>query len=168
MQHQVEGLTRAWPWLALAAGVVALDQLTKWWVSTSLAVYESIPILPFFNLVHVHNTGAAFSFLAQAGGWQRWLFTGLALLISVVIVAWLIRLSPRQRLQALGLALILGGALGNAWDRLTLGYVVDFLDVYYQTWHWPAFNVADSAITVGVATLIVEAIWFADRPDQVQ
>lgn len=141
-----------WLWLALL--VVVLDQLSKVVVSHWLQLYESVAVLPFFSFTLLHNPGAAFSFLADAGGWQRWFFTAIALFVSVVITVWLRRLPAEEKWQAAALALILGGALGNVIDRLRFGYVVDFLDFYYQQWHWPAFNIADSAITVGVAILL--------------
>ncbi len=141
-------------WLGLAAAVVILDQLTKRWVVARLRLYESIDVLPFFRLTHVRNPGAAFSFLADAGGWQRWFFLGLAVAASGAILVWLWRLKANEGLQAAGLALILGGALGNFIDRARFGYVIDFLDLYYQRWHWPAFNLADAAITLGVALLV--------------
>ncbi len=145
-----------WLWLSLL--VVILDQLTKIWVTASLELYQSIPVLPFFNLVLVHNEGAAWSFLADAGGWQRWFLSGLAIVVSIAILVWLIRLKPQQRWLAGALALILGGALGNVIDRIMYGYVVDFIDVYYQQWHWPAFNIADSAISVGAVILLIDAV----------
>ncbi len=141
-----------WLWLSLL--VIVLDQLSKYFVSNWLQLYESVAVLPFFNFTLLHNPGAAFSFLADAGGWQRWFFTAIALIVSVVIVAWLRRLPAAEKWQAAALALILGGALGNVIDRMRLGYVVDFLDVYYRQWHWPPFNIADSAITVGVVILL--------------
>ena len=122
-----------------------------------MQLFQSIPIMPFFKLTYVHNTGAAFSFLSEAGGWQRWFFTGLALVISGVIAVWLARLKHHETLLAVALSLVLGGAIGNLIDRLVYGYVIDFLDVYYQTWHWPAFNIADSAITLGVILMLVES-----------
>jgi signal peptidase II len=122
-----------------------------------MQLYQSIPLLPFFKLTYVHNTGAAFSFLSEAGGWQRWFFAGLALVISVVIAVWLSRLEKNETLLAVALSLILGGAVGNLIDRLAYGYVIDFLDVYYGTWHWPAFNIADSAITLGVVLMLAES-----------
>jgi signal peptidase II len=122
-----------------------------------MQLYQSIPVIPYFNLTYVHNTGAAFSFLSQAGGWQRWFFAGLALTVSVVITIWLARLKKHETLLAVALSLVLGGAVGNLIDRLLYGYVIDFLDVYYQDWHWPAFNIADSAITLGVALMLIES-----------
>lgn len=113
--------------------------------------------MPYFNLTYVHNTGAAFSFLSEAGGWQRWFFAVLALVISAVLSVWLARLQKHETLLALALSLVLGGAIGNLIDRLAYGYVIDFLDVYYDTWHWPAFNIADSAITLGVMLMLAES-----------
>lgn len=145
-------------WIWLAAVVLIVDQATKAWVSAGLRLYEETALLPFLNITLVHNTGAAFSFLSTASGWQRWFFVGLALGVSAAIVVWLGRMGREQRWVPAGLALILGGALGNLWDRLAHGYVVDFIDVYYREWHWPAFNAADSAITIGAAILIVDAL----------
>jgi signal peptidase II len=145
-------------WLWLSLFVVILDQLTKVWISQTLRLYESIMVFPFFNLTLVHNTGAAFSFLASADGWQRWFLTGLASVISLVIVVWLSRLKVGDYGLAIALALILGGAIGNVTDRVIYGYVIDFLDFYYKAWHWPAFNVADSAISVGAVLLLIDAI----------
>lgn len=142
-------------WLWLSGLVVALDQVTKALASHYLSLYQPVPVLPFFNLTLMHNTGAAFSMLSEAGGWQRWFFTILALVVSVAIVIWLKRLPSNQRWQAAALALILGGALGNVIDRVRLGYVVDFIQVYYDRWYWPAFNIADSAITVGAVIFLI-------------
>lgn len=144
-----------WLWLSLLA--VVLDQISKLAIAGSMQLYQSIQIMPFFKLTYVHNTGAAFSFLSEAGGWQRWFFAGLALMISVVIAVWLARLKTNETLLAVALALVLGGAVGNLIDRLVYGYVIDFLDVYYETWHWPAFNIADSAITLGVILMLAES-----------
>ena len=144
-----------WLWLSLLA--VILDQVSKLAIAGSMQLYQSIQIMPYFNLTYVHNTGAAFSFLSDAGGWQRWFFAGLALVISGVIAVWLARLKQHETLLAVALSLVLGGAMGNLIDRLAYGYVIDFLDVYYQTWHWPAFNVADSAITLGVMLMLAES-----------
>jgi len=144
-----------WLWLSLLA--VILDQGSKLAIAGTMQLYESIPVMPFFKLTYVHNTGAAFSFLSEAGGWQRWFFAGLALVISAVIAVWLTRLKKHETLLAVALALVLGGAVGNLIDRLAYGYVIDFLDVYYQSWHWPAFNIADSAITLGVMLMLAES-----------
>jgi signal peptidase II len=140
-------------WLGLAGAVIVCDQAVKAWVAAAFQVGEGQAVTSFFNLVFVFNSGAAFSFLAGAGGWQRWFFVVLALAIS----AWLgimLRRHETERLLPLSLALILGGALGNVIDRLRFGAVVDFLDFHVAGWHWPAFNVADSAITVGVALML--------------
>jgi signal peptidase II len=145
-------------WLIVSVLVLLADQATKQWVLAALQPYEVIPVLPVFNLTLVFNEGAAFSFLATAGGWQRWFFVGLAIVITVVLVVWLAKLKPHERLTAAGLSLVAGGAAGNLIDRLVYGHVVDFLDFYWRSWHWPAFNVADSAITVGVALLLLEAL----------
>jgi len=143
-------------WLWLSTAVVILDQATKLWVVAVFEKYERLAVLPFFNLTLAHNEGAAFSFLAGAGGWQRWFFTAIAAVVSVVLIMWLRKLPKTDRLIAVALALILGGALGNLYDRVTLGYVVDFLDFYWQDYHFPAFNVADSAITVGAGLMILD------------
>ncbi len=145
-----------WFWLSLL--VVILDQVTKVWISANLALYQSIVVLPYFNLTLLHNEGAAWSILATAGGWQRWFLSGLAILISGVLMIWLSRLKRQQRWLACALALILGGALGNVIDRSIYGYVVDFIYIYYnKAWHWPAFNIADSAISVGAVMLLIDA-----------
>jgi signal peptidase II len=151
---------RSWArWLALSALVVALDLATKAWVTAVFRYGEVKEITPFFNLVLVHNKGAAFSFLADAGGWQRWFFTGVTVVISAVLL-WMLRRQHANRPLAAALALVLGGALGNLWDRVTLGHVVDFVQLHAAGYAWPAFNVADSAITVGVVLLL----WDGLRP----
>ncbi|CAG0973438.1 signal peptidase II [Methylophilaceae bacterium] len=143
-------------WLALSAVVIVLDLYTKHLVLQYFALGEHVPVTTFFDLVRYHNEGAAFSFLAGAGGWQRVFFSAIAIIASVVIV-YLLRKHGTRRLFCFALALVLGGALGNLYDRLTLGYVVDFLFFHYQTWYWPAFNVADSAITCGVVLLLIDS-----------
>jgi signal peptidase II len=145
----------AWRWFALAAAVVLADQATKAVVLSRFALGERVEITGFFNMVLVYNKGAAFSFLSEAAGWQTPLLVGFAL-VAIGIVGTLIVRSPGRRLLCSGLALILGGALGNLIDRLRYGQVVDFLDFHAGAWHWPAFNVADSAITIGAALLIIE------------
>ncbi len=144
-----------WLWLSLLA--LILDQWSKIAIDGSMQLYESIAILPSFNLTYVHNTGAAFSFLSEAGGWQRWFFAAMAIIISTILVTWLYRLKKHETLLAIALALVLGGAIGNLIDRLAYGYVIDFLDVYYQAWHFPAFNIADAAISLGVFLMILES-----------
>lgn len=143
-----------WLWLSLLA--LILDQASKLTVDSAMQLYESFPVLPYFNLTYVHNTGAAFSFLSHAGGWQRWFFAGLAITISIAITVWLAKLQKNEVLLAAALSLVLGGAVGNLIDRLAYGYVIDFLDFYYQDWHFPAFNIADSAITLGVILMLAE------------
>jgi signal peptidase II len=149
-----------WKWLWLAAAVIVADQVTKSLVVASFSRGESLPITGFMSLVLAYNSGAAFSFLAGAPGWQRWFFAVIAVLASVFLVYMLKR--GGSRLLCAGLALILGGALGNLWDRIAIGKVVDFLLLHYGGWSWPAFNVADSAITVGAALLIIDS--FRRRP----
>ncbi|MEW6353582.1 MAG: signal peptidase II [Pseudomonadota bacterium] len=144
-------------WLWLSALIIALDQWTKNLASELLRPHEPVAVSPFFNLTLMHNTGAAFSFLSQEDGWQRWFFIVLAVAVSVVIIVWMHRLATHEKWLAAALALMVGGALGNAWDRVQHGYVVDFIQLYYKTFYWPAFNVADSAITVGAVMLIVES-----------
>ena len=145
------------PWYALALAVALLDQLSKHWVSASFRYAEVRPFTAFFNLVLTHNQGAAFSFLASASGWQRGFFIVLAL-IAIVLILVLLARHAGDKLFCLSLALILGGALGNVIDRIALGYVVDFLDFHLAGWHWPAFNLADSAISLGAVLLIVESL----------
>ncbi len=139
----------------LAAVIVVLDQATKLWAVSALELYRSVELLPFFNLTLLHNTGAAFSFLADAGGWQRWFFVGLTVIIATGVAIWLVRLPAHERFTRASLTLILGGAIGNLIDRVRLGYVIDFLDFHAAGWHWPAFNVADAAISCGAVLLIV-------------
>jgi len=142
-----------WLWLSLL--VVVLDQATKWLAIGGLEPYRAVPMAPLLNLTLMYNEGAAFSFLASAGGWQRWFFAGFSLAMTVVLVIWLLRLQSGQRLMAAALSLVAGGAVGNLIDRLTAGRVVDFVDFYVGSWHWPAFNFADSAITVGVVLILL-------------
>ncbi|OSZ73395.1 signal peptidase II [Hydrogenophaga sp. IBVHS1] len=153
-----------WPWLGLAALLLVLDQVTKQVILASYQLGDSTYVTSFFNIVRAHNTGAAFSFLAEAGGWQRWFFTAVGVAASVFIV-WMLRSHPGQKLFAFALACILGGALGNVIDRLVHGYVVDFLDFHWRFLegmfpggHFPAFNIADAAISVGAVTLILDEI----------
>ncbi len=145
-------------WIWISALVIALDLATKWVASTYLVLHEPVAVMPMFNLTLMHNTGAAFSFLSTASGWQRWFFSIIAVVVSAAIVIWMRRLSEEERWNAIALALILGGALGNLWDRVTLGYVVDFIQIYYQRWAWPAFNIADSAIFIGAVMLVIDAL----------
>jgi signal peptidase II len=142
-------------WLGLSILVVALDQWTKWLAESLLEPYRPLPVVPMLNMTLMYNEGAAFSFLADAGGWQRWLFAAFALVMTAVLVIWLLRLKNEERAMAMGLSLIAGGAVGNLIDRLMTGRVVDFIDVYVADWHWPAFNIADSAITCGICLLLL-------------
>lgn len=152
------------PWLLLSLAVVAFDQFTKLQIVDALTLYQRVPVLPFLDIVRLHNTGAAFSLLADASGWQHWLFTGVAAVVSVGILWWLTRL-PRtgKTVLALGLALMLGGAVGNLIDRVAYGYVVDFILLYYRDWSYPAFNVADTAITCGVALVLFDGFVLEKR-----
>jgi signal peptidase II len=145
-----------WAWLFVSAGILGLDQLTKWLIQQTLVFGQSVHVLPFFNLVLVYNPGAAFSFLSSAPGWQRDVFVAVGLAASGLIV-YLLRRHASDPMFCFALALILGGALGNVIDRVLLGAVVDFLDVHVAGYHWPAFNVADSAITCGAALLILDS-----------
>ena len=155
----VRDLARSGLPLGLAAAVVVLvaDQFTKWMALTGLEPYQPLPLLPVLNLTLAFNTGAAFSFLADGGGWQRWLLSAVAVAVGVYLLFWLRGLDAGKRLEAIGLGLILGGAVGNLVDRLRLGGVIDFIDVHVGGWHWPAFNIADSAITLGVVAVLVTA-----------
>ncbi len=146
-----------WLWLVWAVVILVADQLTKQMILGAYQLGDTTIITSFFNIVRAHNTGAAFSFLAQAGGWQRWLFTGFGLIAAVFII-WQLHAHPGQRLFAFSLSCILGGAIGNVVDRLMHGYVVDFLDFHWAGWHFPAFNVADSAITVGAVCLVLDEL----------
>ena len=150
-------------WYLLAVALVLLDQGSKWLAGTALEYADPVPVFPWFNLTLHYNEGAAFSFLSAAGGWQRWFFAALALGVSLAIALWLRRLSRQQWLLGLGLAFVLGGALGNLVDRLRLGYVVDFISVHYRDWYFPTFNVADAAISVGAALIILDSLFGADE-----
>lgn len=144
-----------WPWLLLALLVVVLDQLSKRIALAWLVPFEPMALLPGFNLTLMFNTGAAFSLLAEAAGWQRWFFIALALAVGAVLILWMRRLPIGNIGMPLSLSLILGGALGNVIDRILYGHVIDFIDVYWRNWHWPAFNLADSAIVVGAVLLML-------------
>ena len=154
-------------WLWVSVLVIVVDQLTKLWANAGLEFGQPVALLPVFNLTLVYNPGAAFSFLSDATGWQRWFFITLALGVSGFIVTWLTRLERGRVVLALALALILGGALGNMIDRVLFGHVIDFIDLHYRQWHWPVFNVADSAITVGACLVILDA-WRDESLKRVQ
>jgi len=145
-----------WRWWTLALAIASADQALKSAIAGALPVGSVIPLAPFFNLVHFWNTGAAFSFLADAGGWQRYFFSVIALVVSVVLA--LILRKPRANSEALGYSLILGGAVGNLIDRASQGHVIDYLDFYWQSWHWPAFNLADIGIVGGATMLILSSL----------
>lgn len=154
-------------WLWLTVLVIILDQATKIAADNWIRIHESIPVIPgFFDLTLAYNKGAAFSFLNDADGWQRWLFTGLATVVSIVLFVWIKRLPGHERLLAISLSLILGGAIGNLIDRIAYGYVIDFIHWYYGSFSWPAFNLADSAIFLGVALMIIHTLFFADKHPQ--
>jgi signal peptidase II len=158
--------SRFFAWMAVAAIVVVADQVTKWAIVEWVALYDSVPVNSFVNLTHQRNTGAAFSFLADAGGWQRWFFVVLAVVVSIVIFVWLWRMrGERNILAGGGLALVLGGAIGNLIDRVAHGYVVDFIQVWFGDWAYPSFNVADAGISVGAALLIIDALFFSGRSE---
>lgn len=143
-------------WLWISVLVIVLDQITKITASSMLNMHDPVPVVPMFNLTLMHNYGAAFSFLSSAGGWQRWFFTIIAIGVSTFLTVWLKRLGPEKKIEAIALVLIIGGALGNLIDRLWYGYVVDFIQVYYDQYFWPAFNIADSAIFIGAALIIYD------------
>jgi signal peptidase II len=148
--------------LALSAAIVGLDQLSKFAIERGLAMYQSVTVLPVLEITRLHNTGAAFSFLADAAGWQRWLFTALALIVSIVLTLWLSRIERGAKVLACAVALILGGAVGNVIDRLRLGHVIDFIYAHWDQHYFPAFNIADSAICVGAGLLLLDA-WLSGR-----
>jgi len=158
-----ERVARGWRWLPIAVLVIALDQFTKSWIVHHLAYGARVVLLPVLEITVRFNRGAAFSFLADASGWQRWLFTGLAVTVALGIILWLRRLDARRQwLLAVSLSLILAGALGNLIDRLRLGHVIDFVVVHWNDAYFPAFNVADSAITVGAILMLLDA-WVGGR-----
>lgn len=144
-------------WLWLSVVVIFADQLTKVTMNSWLNLYETVALLPFLNLTLAYNSGAAFSFLAGAGGWQRWFFTVLAVVIVTILLVWLNRLKQHAKAEAIAISLIIGGAIGNVIDRVLYGHVIDFIDVYVGSYHWPAFNIADSAIFIGAALLIIDS-----------
>ena len=160
----VENRSRAASWLLLSALVVVADQVSKAYIARNFLEFEFVRILPVLDITCMHNVGAAFSFLASASGWQRWVFIGLAGVVSIGITLWLLKL-PRgsHSLLTAGLALVLGGALGNVIDRIRVGYVIDFIHFHWDRAYFPAFNVADSAITVGAACLLLDALFDAKR-----
>lgn len=167
MSEKLQGHFRnktAFAWLLFSTLIIVLDLWTKQIATQSLVLYRPVELMSWLNLTLARNYGAAFSFLSDAGGWQRWLFTGLSAVVSVVLVIWLLRLPAKEKLTRAALSLVIGGAVGNLIDRSINGYVVDFIDVYYRGWHWPTFNLADSAITCGVILLVLDGLFFASAP----
>ncbi len=163
-QQQNSGVHRFVAWLIVALAIVGADQATKWAIVEWVPLYGKVPLNNFINITHQQNTGAAFSFLAGASGWQRWFFIVLASAVSVVLTVWIWRIRTEGPLVlAAGLALVLGGAIGNLIDRIRLGYVTDFFQVWLGNWAFPSFNVADAAISVGAALLIIDALFFSGR-----
>ena len=155
-------------WLWLTVIFLVIDQITKQWVVATMELHQSIDVLSFFNITYAQNPGAAFSFLADQAGWQRWFFTVIALIASVVFLVWLKRTPKEQPLLAAALACMLSGALGNLIDRVLFGYVIDFLDFYVGSSHWPAFNVADSVIFVGAGLMILDSFVNNDTPQDTE
>ena len=147
-------MIKKWPWFLVALFVVVLDQLSKHWMLSHFNLYQTQPLLPMLNLSLTFNTGASFGFLSSFDGWQRWFFAFVSSLISLVLIGWIVRLPQNDRALAFALSLTLGGAIGNLYDRLKFGYVIDFIDVYYKNHHWPTFNLADSAICLGAIILL--------------
>ena len=157
--------SQAFVWYLLSIVIIIVDQWTKWLAKTKLNFLEPIPVIePFLNWTLAYNYGAAFSFLADAGGWQKWFFSGLALVIALFLVVYLIRAPRNAKLLSLGLAMVLGGAIGNLIDRVRLGKVVDFIHVHYaDVWHYPIFNIADIAICIGVAIIVIDMIFLEGK-----
>ncbi len=156
-------------YFGLATLVILLDQITKWIANTQLTMHEQNPVMPFFNFTLMYNYGAAFSFLSDAGGWQRWFFTIIASVISIVLIVWLFRLKDHEKWLGFGLALVLGGAIGNVIDRVRFGYVIDFIQWFAnwgeKTFYWPAFNIADAAIFTGTAFILISSFFVDDNPE---
>ena len=164
--HILPGWKMALAWLLMSVIIIVLDLWTKGLATEYLTLYRPVELTSWLNMTLAHNYGAAFSFLSDAGGWQRWLFTGLASVVTVVLIVWLLRLPAHEKWTGAALGLIIGGAVGNLIDRIMHGYVVDFIDVYYQNYHWPAFNLADSAITGGVILLLLDGLILSRREKQ--
>ena len=150
-------------WLLLSFMVILLDQATKQFAEAMLSAYQPVYVLPFFDLTLMYNKGAAFSFLSDQGGWQRWFFIVLALIVTAILIVWLRRLKPAEKWVAVSLSLIIGGAVGNAIDRILFGQVIDFIHLHYQQYYWPAFNVADSAIFIGVVIMLIDAFVLSSK-----
>ena len=157
--------SRAFIWYALALIIIVIDQWTKWLAETKLTFHDPVPVIePFLNWTLAYNYGAAFSFLADAGGWQKWFFSGLALLMSLFLIIYLLKAPRKATLLSLGLAMVLGGALGNLIDRLLHGHVIDFIHVHYaDVWHYPIFNIADIAISLGVVLIVIDMLFLEKK-----
>lgn len=147
---------KKWPWLLLSVVVIVVDQWSKYWAKTHFIPYQPEALIPMVNFTLAYNTGAAFSFLSGTGGWHRWFFAAFSVVMSLFLLFWLIKLPKSAKLPTIGVSLILGGAIGNLWDRALLGHVIDFIDLYYQNYHWPVFNLADSAICLGAMLLLYD------------
>lgn len=161
--YQESFYQKTWFWYVVALVIVALDQTSKHAIEAAFEYGETLVFTSFFNFTLAYNTGAAFSFLADAGGWQRWFFAVIAVAASVLLSVWIARCAQQKPREAFALAFILGGALGNLYDRIVLGHVVDFIVVHYQDNYWPAFNLADSAITLGAAVLIIDMLFSKEK-----
>lgn len=169
MDNAAEGTksARFITWMVVAIAVVFADQVTKWAIIEWVPLYDRVPLNSFINITHQKNPGAAWSFLADAGGWQRWFFIALSSIVSVVLVVWLWRIRTEgQTVLAAGLALVLGGAVGNLIDRIVLGAVTDFIQVFFGSWAFPSFNIADAGISVGAVLLIIDAIFFSGKEER--
>lgn len=147
---------KKWPWFLLSIFILVADQWTKHWAESVLVAYQPEPLMPMVNFTLAYNTGAAFNFLSGTGGWHRWFFAVFSVIMSLILIVWLARLSQKAILQSLAVSLILGGAVGNLYDRAVMGHVIDFIDVYYKNHHWPVFNLADSAICLGAFLLLLD------------
>lgn len=147
-----------WRWYLLSIAVIFFDQVSKYWVGTSLTPYTPMPVVPMLNITLAYNTGAAFSFLSGAGDWHRWFFAAFSFIVSLILIVWIARTNLQERLQLAGISLILGGAVGNLIDRGLHGYVVDFIDVFYKHHHFATFNIADSAICIGAGLLLLDLL----------
>ncbi|WP_028389584.1 signal peptidase II [Legionella fairfieldensis] len=147
---------KKWPWFLLSLAVLLGDQLSKYWAASNLVPYQPEPLFSMLNFTLAYNTGAAFSFLSGTGNWHRWFFAGFSVIMSLFLIIWLFRLPQNAKLQSLAISLILGGAIGNLYDRAAFGHVIDFIDIYYENHHWPVFNLADSAICIGAFLLLFD------------
>ncbi|MGK4330398.1 signal peptidase II [Lonsdalea quercina] len=161
MRHSMKSTGLRWLWLALV--VLVVDLGSKQWVMSHFQLGESLPLIPFFNLTYAHNPGAAFSFLADKDGWQRWFFAVIALAITAALLVMMYRSSASQKLNNIAYAMIIGGAVGNLTDRLVHGYVIDFVDFYINDWHYPIFNIADAGICIGALLIVLEGFFVSSE-----